>query len=159
MSQVRFQADGNLNHIIVQAAQRREPTLDFQTAHTASLLGVSDSDALGRATREGRLLVTHDFHDMPQHFAAFIQDQMSAGVLLVPQPLPVAAVVEDLLLIWAATEAEDWHNCITSLPLLRSGGQRELIAHADGRVGTTDTGTPSSPHPAPATIPSANFCR
>jgi Domain of unknown function (DUF5615) len=117
MGQVRFQADWNLNHIIVQAAQRREPTRDFQTAHAASLLGVSDSDVLGRATREGRLLVTHDFHDMPQHLAAFIQEQTSAGVLLVPQRLLVAAVVEDLLLIWAATEAEDWHNGLTSLPL------------------------------------------
>ena len=117
MSQVRFQADWNVTHPIVQAAQRRESTFDFQTAHAAGLLGVSDSDALARAAREGRLLVTHDFHDMPQHFAAFIQEQTSAGVLLVPQRLPVAAEVEDLLLIWVATEAEDWHNCITSLPL------------------------------------------
>jgi len=59
----------------------------------------------------------HDSHDMPQHFAAFVQERTSAGVLLVPQRLPIVAVVEDLLLIWAATEAENWHNCITSLPL------------------------------------------
>jgi hypothetical protein len=117
VSQVRFQADWNLNHIIVQAAQRREPTLEFQSAHAAGLLGVSDFDVLARAAREGRLLVTHDFHDMPYHFAALIQEQTSAGVLLVPQRLPVAAVVEDLLLIWTGTEAEDWHNGITSLPL------------------------------------------
>src|SRR5207253_2501727 len=102
-------------YIIVQAAQRREPTLDFQTAHAASLLGISDPDVLGCAVREGRLLVTHDFHGMPRHFAAFIQEQTSAGVLLVPQRLPVAAVAEDLLLIWAATEAEDRHNGLTSL--------------------------------------------
>jgi hypothetical protein len=37
--------------------------------------------------------------------------------LLVPQRLPVTAVVEDLVLIWMATEAEDWRNCIASLPL------------------------------------------
>ena len=55
MSQVRFQADWNLHHIIAQAAQRREPTLDFQTTHAASLLGVSDSDVLACAAREGRL--------------------------------------------------------------------------------------------------------
>lgn len=116
MSQVRFQADWHLNHTIVQAAQRREPALDFQTAHAASLLGISAPDVLERAAREGRLLVTHDFHDMLQHFAIFIQERTSAGVLLVRQRLPVAAVKEDLLLIWAATEAEDWHNCITALP-------------------------------------------
>jgi hypothetical protein len=58
VSQVRFQADWNLNHIIVQAAQRREPTLDFQTAHAAGLLGVSDLNVLARAVQEGQLLVT-----------------------------------------------------------------------------------------------------
>jgi len=117
VSQVRFQADWNLYHIIVQAAQRREPTLDFQTAHAAGLLGVNDYDVLAHAARAGRLLVTHDFYDMPQHFAAYIQAQTSAGVLRVPHRLPVTAVVEDLLLIWVATAAEDWHNGIASLPL------------------------------------------
>ncbi len=66
-------------------------------------------------TPEQVLLVT--ISTMPQHFAAYIQAQTSAGVLLVPQRLPVTAVVEDLLLIWVATAAEDWHNGIASLPL------------------------------------------
>jgi hypothetical protein len=117
MSRVRFQADWNLNHIIVQAVQRREPALDFQTAHAAGLLGVNDLDVLARTAREGRLLVTHDFYDMPHHFATFIQEQTSAGVLLVPQRLPIVTVMEHLLLIWTATEAEEWHNCMMSLPL------------------------------------------
>ena len=117
MSRVCFQADWNLNHIIVDSVRRREPRLDFQTAHAAELLGVHDPEVIARAARERRLLVTHDFHDMLQHFATFILEQTSAGVLLVPQRLPVAAVVEDLLLIWEATEAEDWHNSIMSLPL------------------------------------------
>ena len=52
-------------YVIVQAAQRREPTLDFQTAHAAGLLGVNDYDVLAHAARAGRLLVTHDFYDMP----------------------------------------------------------------------------------------------
>ncbi len=44
VSQVRFQADWNSTHIIVQAAQRHKLTLDFRTAQAASLLGVSDPD-------------------------------------------------------------------------------------------------------------------
>jgi hypothetical protein len=32
---VRFQADADLNHVIVKAMLRREPNIDFQTAHTA----------------------------------------------------------------------------------------------------------------------------
>lgn len=58
---IRFQADADLNQIIVKATLRREPGIDFQTAHAAGL--------------------------------------------------------EGLVLIWAATEAEEWINRIFALPL------------------------------------------
>jgi hypothetical protein len=114
---VRFQADANLNQIILLAARRREPALDFQTALQADLSGVNDPEVLARAAREGRILVTHDRKTMPRHFFAFITTTTSAGVLIVPQHLPVAAAVDDLLLIWHTTETEEWINQIRSLPL------------------------------------------
>jgi hypothetical protein len=43
---------------------------------------------------------------MSRHFFAFIATATSAGALIVPQHLPVAAAVDDLLLIWHTTEAE-----------------------------------------------------
>ena len=82
---VRFQADADLNQIIVKAALRREPTIDFQTAHTARLSGLNDREVLDLAARENRMLVTHDRKTMPQHFAAFIQTATSAGLLIVPE--------------------------------------------------------------------------
>lgn len=69
---VRFQADVNPNQIILLAARRREPALDFQTALQAELSGVNDPEILARAAREGRILVTHDRKTMPRHFFAFI---------------------------------------------------------------------------------------
>ena len=48
---VQFQADANLNQIILLAARRREPALDFQTAMEAGLSGVNDSEVLARAAR------------------------------------------------------------------------------------------------------------
>jgi hypothetical protein len=114
---VRFQADANLNQIILLAARRREPALDFQTALQAELWGVNDPEVLARAARERRILVTHDRKTMPRHFFAFIATATSAGVLIVPQHLPVTAAVDDLLLIWHTTEAEEWINQIRSLPL------------------------------------------
>jgi hypothetical protein len=101
----------------VKAAMRREPGIDFQTASAAGLTGLSDKDVLVLAARSGRLLVTHDRKTMPKHFAEFIVNQSSAGVLIVPQKLPVTQVVEDLILIWAATESTEWTNRIYSLPL------------------------------------------
>jgi len=101
----------------VRAVCRREPSVDFQTAQVAGLSGVADPEVLGRVAEEGRVLVTHDFQTMPNHFAEFIVTQQSAGLLLIPQHLPIASAVEDLLLIWATMEADEWINLIWYLPL------------------------------------------
>jgi len=114
---VRFQADANLNQIILWAVRRREPAVDFQTPMEAGLTGLNDPAVLAVAAREGRVLVTHDRKTMPRHFFEFISTETSAGVLIIPQSLSVAAAVDDLLLIWYATEAEEWINQIRSLPL------------------------------------------
>ena len=96
---------------------RREPSVDFQTATAAGLEGLRDLQVLERAATAGRVLVSHDQSTMPQHFAALIKHQQSAGLLIVPQHLPYAIVVEELLLIWTASGAEEWINRIAYLPL------------------------------------------
>ena len=69
---VRFQADADFNHIIIKAALRREPTIDFQTAEAANLVGLDDSEVLATAAKAGRVLLTHDRRTMPKHFGEFI---------------------------------------------------------------------------------------
>jgi hypothetical protein len=114
---IRFQADADFNQTILLAAVRREPSLDFQTASAGGLIGLADPDVLARAAHEGRLLVTHDQKTMPGHFAEYVAHKTSAGLLVVRQSLPIGAVVEDLLLIHAATEPEEWTNRVAFLPL------------------------------------------
>lgn len=114
---VRFQADADLNHILVKATLRRELSIDFQTAHAAGLVGLPDPEVLARVAQAGRVLVTHDRKTMPTYFAAFIGHTIRSGVIVIPQKLPVRAAVEDLLLIWTASDAEEWHNRIQVLPL------------------------------------------
>jgi hypothetical protein len=114
---VRFQADADLNQTIVLATIRREPSIDFQTAGAADLVGLADPRVLQKAAREGRILVTHDQRTMPRYFGEFIATETSAGLLIVPQHLPVASVAEDLMLIWALTEPDEWTNRIVFLPL------------------------------------------
>lgn len=113
----RFQADADLNQIILLATIRREPAIDFQTAMTAGLPGVADPKVLARAATDGRVLVTHDRKTMPRHFSEFIARETSPGLLVIPQSLSVAVAVEELILIWSATEAEEWVNRISILPL------------------------------------------
>ncbi len=113
----RFQADADLNQIIVKATLRREPLIDFQTAHAAKLSGLKDEEVLVIAAKGNRILVTHDRKTIPHYFAEFISSEKSPGVLIVLQKLPVANVVEDLILIWTASEAEEWINRIRFLPI------------------------------------------
>ena len=114
---LRFQADADLNQLILHAVIRREPALDFQTAAAAGLAGLRDPAVLTLAARDGRVLVTHDQKTMPSHFAAFIATATSPGVLIIPQRLPIATAVEDVLLIWSTMDAEEWRNTIRFLPL------------------------------------------
>ena len=113
---VRFQADADLNQIIVKATLRLEPSIDFQTAQAAGLTGLSDAAVLQLAADQGRILVSHDRRTMPAHFGRFFTTTVSPGVLIVSRRIPIAQLAEDLLLIWAASEPEDWVNRIRSLP-------------------------------------------
>ncbi len=114
---IRFQADADLNQLILLATVRREPAIDFQTAVAVGLMQLRDREVLAIAARERRVLVTHDQKTMPRHFADFITTETSTGLLVIPQHLSVAAAAEDLRLIWSATEADEWINRICFLPL------------------------------------------
>jgi len=114
---VRLQADEDLNQTIVLAAIRREPAIDFLSAMQAGLKGFKDREVLALAAHADRILVSHDVKTMPRHFADFIQTAMSPGVILVPQHLPVATAVEEIILLWSVTEPSEWVNRIAWLPL------------------------------------------
>jgi len=81
------------------------------------LHGLDDDAVLDKAAHEGRLLVSHDRRTMPLHVASCIASRTSAGVMLIVQALPIVQAVEDLILIWEASEAEEWSNRLDSLPL------------------------------------------
>ncbi len=113
----RFQADADFNQKIIVGVRRREPALDFQTAQQGNVIGRPDLEVLQIAARAGRILVSHDRRSMLAHFARFIETQSSPGLILVPQDLDIAAVIDDLILIWAASQSEEWQNHIVFIPL------------------------------------------
>jgi hypothetical protein len=113
----RFQADADFNQKIIAGLRRREPTLDFQTAHQGDVMDRSDPEVLLTAARAGRILVSHDRRSMPGHFARFIGTQSSPGLIIVAQDLDVEAAIDDLLLIWAASTAEEWQDKVVFVPI------------------------------------------
>jgi hypothetical protein len=114
---VRYQADADLNQVIVTGVLRQEPTIDFQTAFAAGLEGVKDPEVLAIAAQQERILVSYDRKTMPAEFAEFISNNQSSGVIIVSRKLPIEMVIEELLLIWAVSSAEEWVNRIAKLTL------------------------------------------
>jgi hypothetical protein len=114
---VRFQADADFNAEIIAGVLRREPSIDFQTADEAELRRLPDPEVLTLAAQESRILITHDRRTMPKHFADFILHHSSPGVFIIAQTVSVRVAIEELLLIWTASESEQWRNLIVELPL------------------------------------------
>lgn len=114
---VRFQADADLNEDIVTGIVRREPDVDFQTATVAGLRHLSDWEVLAEAARNGRILVSHDRRTMPHVFAKFVSSNVSPGLLIVSQRANLLTAIDDLLLVWIASEAKDWINQVSTIPL------------------------------------------
>ncbi len=115
---IRFQADNDLRRIIVDAALRREPGIDFQTAQTARLDHLDDEEVLRLAASQSGILVSHDKRTLPRKLASFVAAAgTSPGVLLViPQDAPIRSVAETLILIWADDRVDDWANLIAKIP-------------------------------------------
>jgi hypothetical protein len=113
---VRFQADADLNQHIVTGVLRREPRVDFQTATAAGLRRLSDLDVLTLAAREGRVLVPHDRRTMLRAFEKFVGSNTSPGLLIVSQKTDLLAAIDELLLVWQASEAAEWINQLATVP-------------------------------------------
>ena len=115
---VRFLADADLNKAIISGVVRREPSIDFLTAHAAGLRSMRDPEVLALAAAQNRVLVSHDVGTMPAHFRTFTTaGNQSAGVFLVPQNLDIGTTIDELLLVWLASEALEWIDRLVWLPL------------------------------------------
>lgn len=114
---VRFQANADLNEDIVSGVLRREPSIDFRTAGEADLSGLPDPNVLAVAAHTGRALVSHDLRTLPHHFAEFVRNETSYGLFIISQKTSTLEAIEELILIWNASEAEEWLNTICVIPL------------------------------------------
>lgn len=114
----RFLADHDLNEAIVSGVRRVEPGIEFRHARDLSLEQVPDDEILAFAAREGLLVVSHDVNTMTATaYARIAAGEVIAGLLLVPQVLPVSTAIDDLVLIWIASEMEEWRDQVWFVPL------------------------------------------
>jgi Domain of unknown function (DUF5615) len=117
MSQPRFLADHDLNEHIVTGVLRREPTLEFGRVRDLEMSERSDAEVLAYAAAHRLIVISHDVNTMPSAAYERIRSgQKMSGLLMVKQSDPVGLIVASILLIWSASEAEEWESQVCSLP-------------------------------------------
>jgi hypothetical protein len=118
MSRPRLLADHDLNEHIIDGVRRCEPTVEFLRSRDVGLAGSPNPAVLDYAATQGLIVISHDVNTMPAHAHALLAaGQSMTGLFMVPQKYPVRIIIDNLVLIWAASEAEEWHGQVIFLPL------------------------------------------
>jgi predicted nuclease of predicted toxin-antitoxin system len=116
---IRFLLDENFNGKIARGLRIQKPDLDMIRVQDTEISGKDDWSVLEWAAAEGRILLTHDLDTMTK-FAndRITQGLPTAGVIFIRDTLPIAKVIDDLMTIIGATEADEWgENRTEFLPL------------------------------------------
>jgi hypothetical protein len=113
----RFLADEDLRLAIVVATRILEPTIELFTAEDVGTRGFKDPEVLEMAAVRRLLLVSHDVNTMIAAAERRVKNgQFMPGLFLAPQVHSTGSIVDSLLMIWGASEFEEWNNRIEFLP-------------------------------------------
>ena len=93
---------------MLRGLRRFAPEIDIRTAAAAGLAGLEDPEVLLIACNSQRILVSQDRRTMPAHFTRFAAANRCPGVILLREAIPISTVKEELVIIWSASEAEEW---------------------------------------------------
>jgi hypothetical protein len=115
---VRFLADEDLDADIILGLRSREPSIDLLDVKTSGLRGTADPELLELAAQQDRVLITHDRNTMTRHFRERLDAGMpTSGMVIVPQQsAAIGEIIESLLLVWTASQSDEWRNQIAYIP-------------------------------------------
>jgi predicted nuclease of predicted toxin-antitoxin system len=118
---MQFLSDENFNRNIVRGILRKEPTLDIVRVQDTEIYQSDDPAVLEWAAQKNRIVLTHDKSTMSD----FAYERISGGkpmpgVIIAHQNAPIGQIIEDLLTIIGASEAAEYENKVTYLPLTPS---------------------------------------
>jgi hypothetical protein len=117
---VRFLLDENLSPRLKGALLRYNPAIDILRVgdEDAPALGTLDPDILRYAWQHQRLLVTENRKSMPAHITeVFAAGEHIYGVFRISERATFGTIVEELCVIWEASEAEEWIDQFRWIPL------------------------------------------
>jgi hypothetical protein len=120
MSDIRYLLDENVDPLYRRELLRREPTLVVWKIDdvAAPPEGTSDPDILIWCEANNFILVTNNRHSMPEHLRDhLLQGRHVPGILELNADLGIGAMLDELVLIWAASSADEFRDQLVYLPL------------------------------------------
>ncbi|MEO8396753.1 MAG: DUF5615 family PIN-like protein [Chloroflexota bacterium] len=115
---MRFLADENFDNDILRGIRRKNPNFDVIRVQDTEVYQADDPTVLSWAAREGRILLTHDLKTMSRYAYDRIEAGLPMlGVIEIGNQVSVGQAIDELLLIDGASDAAEWENKVTYLPL------------------------------------------
>ena len=109
MAKIRFYTDEHISKAVIQGLRLRG--IDVLSISETRLFGATDEHHLGRATSEGRVVLTQD----ADFLALAAGGKNHQGIVFAPQGTPIGRLIQGLLLIYEVLEAEEMVNHIEFL--------------------------------------------
>jgi hypothetical protein len=110
-------ADENFHGDVVDGLLARRPELDLVRVQDVGLAGMEDPAVLAWAAANDRILLTHDKATIPN----FAYERVRAGELMpgvfVTDGMTVRDIIDEVLMIDAASDQAEWANQVWFLPL------------------------------------------
>ena len=115
---LRLLTDENFSGPAVRGLRARVPGIDLVRVQEVGLTQTPDPDILAWCAVNDRVLVTHDQETVP----GFAYDRVAGGepmpgVFVVPQSLPVGRTIDELQMLDACSEMDEWRDRVVFLPI------------------------------------------
>ena len=120
MSVIRYLLDENVAPVLRTELLRREPGMDVWRVGDpgAPGTGTLDPAILEWCEENAFILVTGNRKSMPRHLQERLtQSRHVPGILLLSPNMRMGAIIDDLLVIWGASDLGEYRDTILYLPL------------------------------------------
>lgn len=120
MSRLRLLLDEHLSHAIQSQLLRLDAQIEILVMGQsfAPAIGVADSDILLWLEQTGYVLVTNNRRTMPDHLRAhYDAGHRIPGIFLLKRHARIGQVIEQLYLLWVASEDEEYMDRLLYLPM------------------------------------------
>lgn len=120
MSTIRFLCDEDIRRELLAAVGGKEPGMEILAIGQpeAPPQGTKDPEVLLWADQHGYTLLSRDKRTMSMHVAHHLAaGHHTWGVFIINQDRSWKDILDSLVLIWSASQVEDWRDVIEWIPL------------------------------------------